>query len=198
MASYTFTDFCQDLKSKAAAFKIPNTLQLSINSFAVLESVQELNSSGLGYRIQDAKKPFFYCRNYEENGGSVINVKPPFLLLVRNKRSFTNLGRLNVSRQLDDVTLLILDSFEERFSNNDGLQNRTPEEIYISTSEIMLSLLKNIVAEDQSQNEALQREKEYNMSYISNLSGFYGVSIDLKLEFNKCDFLNSDNYQDFL
>ena len=182
------------------------------NTFAVLNSPDNLNADNLGKTICDAYRPFFFSRQWEAKryNPSDLTFTYPIVTIYEGRQELTNVftSKQEICYTID---LAVLDQYDlDATKSCQGDKGRTPNEIYQDTEDILfeiLGYLKNVkILSDgtivhKNQSGAIDERKTGNFLQMIQTqnktansyrfqgktnANLYGNVISLKFCFSRC------------
>lgn len=182
------------------------------NTFAVLNSPDNLNADNLGKTICDAYRPFFFSRQWEAKryNPSDLSFTYPIVTVYEGQQEVTDLFT-NKQTICYTIDLAVLDQYDQNCTKHcQGDKGRTPNEIYQDTEDILfeiLGYLKNVkivvdgtILHNNQEGEIDERKTGNYLNMIKSQNkrsnsyrfqgrsnaNLYGNVISLKFCFDRC------------
>ncbi len=170
---YTLNRFFQHLREAVMYF--PDNQTLKLNTFAWIDSLDQLNADNLGYDVKAVKSDYFFSKRYEKKKTSVLGFDYPVLLIAEDDHNIGDLFKGNNQSQKIgyNIKLWILDVVKTPKETTSTNADRFLGDVYRDTRITLLYVLTY-----------LSKIKFYKITNLdSSLSyGYYHPSVIAKLQ----------------
>lgn len=138
---YTLDRFFEHIREAVLYF--PDSPSLNVQTFSVVESLDEINKPNLGNDWRSAKTRYCLSKRFEKRAVTSFEFDFPAVLVNELDYNVTSvLGKSNESVKINhNVKLYILDVLKSNKEITDSNQDRNPNEIFRDTKTILLYIL---------------------------------------------------------
>lgn len=138
---YTLDRFFEHIREAVLYF--PDTPTLNVQTFSVVESLDEINKANLGNDWRSAKTRYCLSKRFEKRAVTQFEFDFPAVLVNELDYNVGNvLGKTDNSVKINhNVKLFVLDVLKSNKEITDSNQDRNPNEIFRDTKTILLYIL---------------------------------------------------------